>query len=551
MEKNILLFLDRKTEKLEDNIALGMKSYIGWKEITFKGLGLLSRKLANYLMDRNINKGDGIAILSESMPEYGAALFAATLAGAVAIPLDIKLTIYELTSILSDCKPKLMLVSSAFLDMALKLKETISSIEEIILIDDNGVNKDFASLYTIENKPDKKWRHRNLSTTAFIIYTSGTTGNPKGVEITYRNIMAQVDAISKSFSLGSNDRLLSILPLNHLFELTVGFMSFLSKGTSIYYSKSLKPKDLFSVMQEKHITFMIVVPAFLKLLESSIKNEIKQFSPFRRFLYKQFYMIAPFIKSNRIKKLMFRQIHKKFGGHFKGFISGGAPLDINVGKFFQNLGMNVFEGYGLSEASPVVSLNVEKATKIGSVGRPLFNVEAKIDPETSELLVRGDNIMKGYFNKPEITKEVITEDGWLKTGDIAKIDKDGFIWITGRIKNMIVLAGGKKVFPEEVEAVLETSPLFQEVCVFGAIRNKGQKEGCEDVCVAVVPKDNVLEQYKDDKELNDVIKKEVKELSQRLSHFKRPTSVIVSRNRFERTATQKIKRKEVKKLFVG
>ncbi len=549
MDNNILLFLENRTAELENNISLGMKSYVGWKELTYKGLGILSKRLAGYLIDIGIDKGDHVAILSESTPEFGAALFASAMAGATIIPLDIKLTIYELTSIVTSSTPSVLLVSSAYLEMALKLKESVSSIKHIILIDDNGVRKDIPSIYTITEKGGRKWRHRNLSATAFIIYTSGTTGSPKGVEISFKNIMAQVDAVGRCFNLGPQDRLLSILPMNHLFELTVGFLSFLNKGTSIYYSKSLKPKDLFAIMTEKQITFMVVVPAFLKLLKTSIESEINKMSIFRKFLFDISYNIARMTNWRWFKRLAFRGIHKKYGGKFKGFLSGGAPLEVEVGKFFNNIGLKIYEGYGLSEASPVVTMNTDKNYRLGSVGRPLFNVQTKVDEESGELLVKGDNIMKGYYNQPELTKTVITEDGWLKTGDIAKIDKDGFVWITGRIKNMIVLSGGKKVFPEEVESVLEKSPLFKELCVFGAKRSGGQKDGCEDVCVLIRPTDEILDKYKDENELNKKVREEVKAFSQQLSHFKRPTTIIVTNQDLPRTATSKIKRKEIIKEY--
>ena len=201
MDNNVLLFLENRTEELGNNISLGMKSHVGWKELTFKGLSILSKRLAGYLIDIGIDKGAHVAILSESTPEFGAALFASAMAGATIIPLDIKLTIYELTSILESALPNVLLVSSSYLEMAQKLKEVIPSIQHIILIDDNGVNKEVPSIYTISDKPGRKWRHRNLNATAFIIYTSGTTGKPKGVEITFKNILAQVEAVGRCFDL--------------------------------------------------------------------------------------------------------------------------------------------------------------------------------------------------------------------------------------------------------------------------------------------------------------------------------------------------------------
>lgn len=550
MEKseNVLLYLEKITKEYGDKNALGIKSNLGWRELTFKGLSILSQRLASYLIEKGIDKGDKITILSESKPEWGAALFASVLAGATLIPLDIKLTAYELNSILSSCMPKILMCSNAYLEKAKQLKEEITSIEEIIVIDEGCTDKTCQCLYDMPDARNLKWRHRNPQQSAFIIYTSGTTGSPKGVEITYKNSMAQVKAISQCFNLSVNDRLLSILPMNHLFELSVGFLTFLSMGTAIYYSKSLKPKDLFPILLEKEITFMVVVPAFLKLLKTNIETEINKLGFFQKAIFNCLFRIAKFIPSVKMRKYLFPSIHRKFGGKFKGCISGGAPLDLEIAKFLETIGIKIYEGYGLSEASPVVSMSTDKASKLGSVGRALPNVEVKIDEETGELLVRGDNVMKGYYNQPELTAQIIDEDGWLHSGDIAKIDKDGFIFITGRIKNMIVLNGGKKVFPEEVEAVLEQSPMFQEVCVVGTKRVGGQKDGTEDVSAVIVPKQELIDSIPDDAELLKKVKAEVKELGNKLSVFKRPTNIIISRELLPRTATSKIKRKEVKQL---
>ncbi len=543
---NILSFIEKRTKELENNIALGIRSNLGWDEITFKGLSILSRRLACYLIEIGINKGDKIAVLSESMPELGACLFANVLSGATSVPLDVKLTIHELNHILSDCEPKAILTSSSHLDDAIKLKDTIKSIEHIIIIDGKGANKDYVNLHTLEDKPDKKWRHRSMDKTALIVYTSGTTGNPKGVEITYRNMISQVMAVGKCFNFNSNDKMLSILPMNHLFEISVGFMSFLNKGASIYYSNSLKPKDIFPIMQQKKITFMVAVPAFLKLVKTTLEAEIKQYGKFKKAFFNFKYMLARLAKNTTLSKFLFRELRQKFGGKFKGFMSGGAPLDIEVAKFFEYIGIRIYEVYGLSEASPIITMNTDKHRRLGSVGKPIYNVKVRLDKETKELQILGDNIMKGYYNKPELTKEVIMPDGWLKTGDIARIDSHGYIYITGRIKNMIVLSGGKKVFPEEVEAVLAKSDMIEEVVVYSDIIKTGSKQGSEEIIAKIHPKKEILEKYSDDKELENVIRKEVKRLSLELSSYKRPNNVIVTKEPLPRTGISKVSRKKVK-----
>ncbi len=550
-KQSILTLLKNRTENYSDKVALGMKNQYGWKELTYSGVGLLSRKLAAYLIDEiKVEKGERVAILSESKPEFGACVFASILAGTITVPLDVKLTKYELKSILSDCLPSVMLVSRKHIAMAKFLKEEIPSIHTLLVMDEPYYNIEETSIYQLPDNYDAKWRVRSSKSTAFIIYTSGTTGSPKGVETTFNNMLTQLDDLK--FALDKilpfkNINLLSILPMNHLFEMTVGFSTFLNFGCSLYYTSSLKPKDILSIMKEKRVQFMIVVPAFLKLLKTTIESELNSESKIEQMKFNLKFHIAKFVPSYRIKKFMFRKTHDKFGGRFMGCISGGAPLDVSVGEFFQRIGIRVFQGYGLSEVSPVASINVNRHSDIASVGQPLKSFEAKVDAETGELMLKGPCVMKGYHNQPELTKEVIDEDGWFHTGDIAEIKNGGHIYITGRIKNMIVLSGGKKVFPEEVEAVLEKSPLFSEVCVFGLSRTFGSKDGTEEIATVIVPKQEIIDKYSDE-ELEKVIRAEVKQLSTHVTAYKRPVNIIVSKTPLPRTATNKVKRKEVKEL---
>jgi len=550
---NVLSFLKLQTDKYQDRIALGIKNKYGWVEYTYGGLGAMSRRIASYLMnDLQVNKGDRLAILSDSKPEYGACVFASVISGMITVPLDNKLTIYELKSILSDCRPTVLMVAMQNIEKAYELKASIDSIKTIIVMDQPTHNMEIPCIYTLPNNTDCKWRHRSKNSTALIIYTSGTTGCPKGVEITFKNMFSQlkgcneaIDDIIKKPTMN----ILSILPMNHLFELTVGFSVFLNYGFSIFYTSSLKPKDILGTMKEKQIGFMIVVPAFLKLLKTSIESQINSMPPLRKTIFNLMFNVAKFIPFYSIRRKMFKPLHDKFGGHLEGFISGGAPLDKSVGDFFEIIGLNVYQGYGLTETSPVVAVNRNKYFKdMNSVGIPFKEFESKIDSKTGELLLRGDSIMKGYYNQPELTAEVIDEDGWLHTGDIAKIKPNGHLYITGRIKNMIVLSGGKKVFPEEVEAVLEKSQYFSEVCVLGMKYNFGSKEGCEDVIAVVVPNEDTIKKFANFEELSAFCKDEVKKLSLQLTSYKRPVNVVVKTEPLPRTTTRKVKRLEVKEL---
>lgn len=553
-KNNILLLLEEKTRLYEDRIALGIKSALGWKEFTYKGIGLLSRKLATYLMDDlQLKKGEKLAILSESKPEYGACVFASIMAGQITVPLDIKLTKYELKSILSDCRPSTILVSQDYVEKALDMQKEIDSIKNIIVMDESTYNMTLPSLYTIPQNYDGKWRHRSSKSTAFIIYTSGTTGKPKGVEISFRNMFTQLNdlelVLPNVLDIHSGLSVLSILPMNHLFELTVGFSAFLYWGLSVYYTQSLKPKDILSIMREKKVHFMIVVPAFLKLLKSSIETEVKNAPRYAQVLFSIMYKIAEIVPFYTIRKFIFKRIHDKFGGNFGGCIVGGAPLDLSVGKFFEIIGIKVYQGYGLSETSPVVSVNYDKRKVMASVGRALNSFDIKIDENTQEIMLKGPSVMKGYYGQPEMTAEVLEDDGWLHTGDMGRLDRDGHIYITGRIKNMIVLSGGKKVFPEEVEAVLEKSAYFSEVCVIGSSRISGSKDGTEDIVAVVVPSDDLMNKSGDEKELNKLARDEVKFLSNQLASYKRPINIVISKDPLPRTTTRKVKRKEVKELL--
>lgn len=553
-DRNILSLLEDRTNNYGERVALGIKNALGWREFTYKGIGLMSRKLAYHLINEaGVEKGDRIAILSESKPEYGACVFASILAGATIVPLDVKLTKYELNSILSDCQPKVVLVSQHYLETAIALKKELPSIETILVMDEPSFNMQYTSIYELPNKYDGKWRKRSSKATVFIIYTSGTTGAPKGVEISFTNMFSQLEdlkvVLDKILPV-EHGRILSILPMNHLFEMTVGFSTFLNFGHSVYYTQSLKPKDILSIMREKQINFMIVVPAFLKLLKTSIEADLHNASPAEQTAFKWLYHAAKFVPCSTIRKLMFKKIHDQFGGHFIGCLSGGAPLDLHVGKFFDRIGLKLYQAYGLSEASPVVSVNTDKRWELASVGRAMNSFTVKTDESTGELLIKGPAVMKGYHNQEELTKTVIDEDGWLHSGDIAEIDKDGHIFITGRIKNMIVLSGGKKVFPEEVESVLEKSEYVSEICVLGIPRTFGAKDGTEEIAAVVVPKDYLYDKYSDE-ELDKLIKADIKHLSTRLTAYKRPVNIVVTKNPLPRTATRKVKRKEVKQLVTA
>ncbi len=546
---NFLDIMQEKGDIYGQVKALSLKTKDGYEELSYIEISRKAKKFANYLIENvNIQRNDRIAMICESRPEFAIGMFASIQTGAVTVPLDIKLTVPEHTHILNDCNPRIILCSSHYLEHALEVKNNVQSIENIFVLDDeNREHSEILSVSSLEGDIEKDLgRPRSLDETALIVYTSGTTGNPKGVMISFGNIYSQLRDFESMFKLTHEHTLLSILPLNHLLELDCGFFGMLYMGAKIVYIKSLNPKELTTVMKEKRITNMIVVPLVAKMLKNSIDKQIKKQSKAAQSIFKILYNLAKFMP-RKIRRLMFKTIIDGLGGRLECFICGGAPLEDGVAEFFERIGIPIFQGYGLTETSPTISTNRYGHSKIGTVGQALPSVIVKI-ADNGEILATGPNVMQGYYNKPEMTAEVIDEDGWFHTGDIGEIDKDGFIKITGRIKNMIVLGGGKKIFPEEVEAVLETSELIKEVCVMSLMIKSGNKAGTEEVGAIITPSDELLQ--KSDNEIQNELEKEVKRLAdENLAPYKAPTVVVLHREELPKTSTRKVKRKDLKEWY--
>jgi long-chain acyl-CoA synthetase len=292
---------------------------------------------------------------------------------------------------------------------------------------------------------------------------------------------------------------------------------------------------------------MVVVPLFLKLVRKQIERKLAALGAARRFAFGVLFALFALLPIRALKRLAFGEIHRQFGGALRHFVCGGAAIDLPTLRFFDRIGLPILQGYGLTETSPVVTANTERAAREGSVGRPLRAVEVHIREEVAgsregEILIRGPNRMKGYYRREDLTREVVDADGWLHSGDRGRLDRDGFLYITGRIKNLIVLASGKNVQPEQVEAALE-SPLFDDVCVVGMVlENGGARDGCEEVCAVIVPSE-AFKAAHEPAALEDAAREEVARLGRSIADYKRPTRVFVSTTPLPKTATAKVKRK--------
>lgn len=522
--------------------TISFKTENGYEELDYKTIFDTAKNLANYLIEAvEIKKDDRIAILSESRPQYPIGAFGIIKAGAIIVPLDTKLTVNELSSISQDCEPRVLLTSNLQYEKAKELKALIPSIELIILLEEQKPEaSDDLSVFEIPQNSLDLTKPRPLTDTAVIVYTSGTTGSPKGVKNSFLNICSLFEIV-EMIGVSEKSTFISILPLNHSYELNVGLFTLLYFGSKIVYLEKWSKDEIFQAMKDFKATDMFVVPLFLNMLKSKIEEQNQE----KKFLFNLKLAISGLLPFKYRRKLFKREL-EPFGGEIKMFVTGGSKLDIKTSSFFEKMGVHAFQGYGLTESGSTISTNYENNNKPLSVGKPIPNVKVKIAPN-GELLSAGPHIMPGYYNKEELTREILEEqDGeiWLHTGDIAEIDKDGYIYITGRIRNMIVLCGGKNVFPEEVEPILNQSDLIKELCIIPTKITEGHNIGTEQVTAVIVPCDEIAD--KTDKEIQQIIEQEVKRLAnESLAPFKHPSKIILQKEPFAKTPTGKISRRKI------
>ena len=540
-------------KKYGDVTALQIKEKDGsYRKISYVNLGRRAVDVSSTLLKLGLEKGDRVAIFSESRPEWAIAAFGIISCGGIIVPIDIKLSEKEVQFILNDSQAKYIFVSEKYIGVIDNLRATLPYIKNIIFLDESEARGDVILLKNLKMKEgEDKYLPIYPKDTALIVYTSGTTGIAKGVELSYKNLLFQVVAISEIVSYNSKDQFLSILPLNHMLEITGGLIAPLYAGSCVTYCDSIKTTTLISTMKETHTTAMVCVPLILKMLHDSILKKVDKLSPIQRNFFQIVLSISKVLLKFdiRVGKVLFKSIHDELGGGLRGFISGGAPLNFEVELNLNAMGFRVLQGYGLTETAPVISVNTYRHNRFGSVGRPLQGVEVEILKETDdakegEIITRGPHLMKGYYKNPEKTAEVI-KDGWLYTGDIGYFDDGGFLHISGRSRNLIVLGAGKKVFPEEVEEVIGKSQHIKEICVLSKIATQGVRKGCEEVHAVIVPNlDSFIEtERKDEQKIKDKISSEITRLSANLAEYKRIMDFELWKDELPKTATKKVKRK--------
>ncbi|HEX2935574.1 MAG TPA: AMP-binding protein [Bacteroidales bacterium] len=424
-------------------LRIGERAVI-YNELIQKTL-LFSEKLAE--------KQGRAVIYSENREGWAYAFFGIWNAGMIPVPLDFLSVLNDVRYVINDCQPSVIFCSAAKKAVVSEAVQGLENIPEIIIIDE------LEPLHATTHVEQIEFG-KNPEDSAVIIYTSGTTGKAKGVMLSYKNLQANIDAVSKHIPIFNDyDNVLMLLPLHHVLPLMGSLIIPLYVNATVAISPSMASEDIIRTLNDNKVSIIIGVPRLYASIRKGIMDKVSR-SAVAKFLF----YIARKVNSQRFSRFIFSSVHNKFGGHVKYMVSGGAGIDTGVASDFRTLGFEILDGYGMTEASPMISFTHPGKWKIGSPGFLLFCVKTQI--KDGEIVVAGPNIMQGYYGKPEATAEVLKE-GWLYTGDLGYVDDKGYIYITGRKKEIMVLSNGKKVNPAEIEEHFATiSPVIREVGVF-------------------------------------------------------------------------------------
>jgi long-chain acyl-CoA synthetase len=475
-----------------------------------------------------------------NQPRWLISAYAALYRGAVLVPLDYKLEADEQAALLAHAKPSALVVEHSLYrrfgasELSVPLVLVSEAPDEQPLPE--GTVR-YEELPAADNGSSPTFVLRTREDVATIVYSSGTGGRPKGCMLTHDNYLEQYSALGALFPMGVGDRYFSILPTNHAIDFMVGFIGPLCGGAAIVHQRSLRPEFINWTLSEYGITHMAIVPLILEAFERRINDKLDEASPTKRGLFEvlsSFNQLLTDRKPNHaISSRLLKPVHDAFGGQLKMLFCGGAFTDRERAEFFYRLGIPVVIGYGLTEACTVATVNDLSPFRGDSVGKPVAGVEVKIDGESDEgigqVLLRGRTIMKGYLDDDALTAETIS-DGWLHTGDLGWIDASGHLHLVGRSKNMVVTAGGKNIYPEDIEQKFEGLPC-DELAVFATNYIWPGAKLEDEMLVAV---------YRGDDEA--VLLRELNQRNHRLPDFKRIAGVVHWDEEFPRTASMKLKR---------
>lgn len=554
--------LDNSTALYSDRPALG---FVGQKPLTYEDVNHRVKKLAGMLLMQGVRKGDRVALLSQNMPNWGVSYLAITSMGAVVVPILIDFTDFEIAKILRHSEAKVIIVSEK---QSYKLQGDLPQTLKSAILADDLLEISLGNLElngaVVKSEP-RKSKGDVLGSLdlpaeedmAAILYTSGTTGKPKGVMLSHKNILSNAVNTFGIQEVHSGDRLLSVLPLPHTYECTIGFVIPFMSGASVYYLDKLPtPTVLLPAMEEVKPTMMLTVPLIIekvyqnkvlpKLTGSGVMRVLSRVRLVKKFFH----------------KMAGKKIYKAFGGQLHFFGIGGSKLNAATERFLRDAGFPYAIGYGLTETSPLLAGCGPNTTKFQSTGHSLPGQEIRIldpDPQTGEgeIIARGPMVMIGYYKEPELTKAVFTKDGWFKTGDLGVMDEDGYLFIKGRIKNIIISPSGENIYPEDIEAVINSERHVLESLVYEI---KGKLVARVHLNYEEIDKryhdikESTGKSYIDLKETAGLLFEQVQQkakhrlaeiqrrVNARLNRFSRLTLIEEQMEPFEKTPTKKIKR---------
>ncbi|APG26888.1 AMP-dependent synthetase [Syntrophotalea acetylenivorans] len=601
--KTIDGFIEASCKKFSDKVAIRHKECGHWQETSYRQLWITVCQIAAGLQARGVVPGDRIALLGSNSPYWISSYLGILRCGGIVVPVDKDLKSAEMRHVLDDCGARLLICEPSALEIIADIAGDLSELKGVVLFDMDTVKHKQPPLQEKLKALVAAWRHlakqfsipdkdlqpleylsreiqdmagidigerwigragatpdailpkgcdlslfsdllkdelpaavrRDADDTAVILYTSGTTGRSKGAMLSHRNIVSNIENAIPQMGADHTMHTLSFLPINHVFEQVAGTLAPLSLGGTVSIAESIK--KIAQNLVEVQPTYFMGVPAVYRLLFNRIMKNISE-KPLARTLFGMS-LTRPLIAAKVRKKL----------GCSPTFISGGAALDPEIALGMEKLGFTLHQGYGITETSPIISVECPGAKKLGSVGRSIPGVEVRINAPNKEgvgeILVRGDNVMQGYYRRPQATAEAI-KDGWYHTGDLGRLDEEGLLYICGRLKNLIVTPNGKNVYPEEVENELLKSPLIAEVMVYGHRIDAT----AEEVHAQIYPDQDALDAYAaregirplNQDAVESLLRQEVLQAGQRLADYKRIKRFTLRDDEFPKTTTRKIKR---------
>ncbi len=551
----------QSAELYGEKTAFQMRRGDAFEKLSYREVYRRVRAIAAALISTGFKKGDKAGVIGENRPEWPLSYFSIVTAGGIVVPLDSQLKHKELGHILSISNTDRVFSSPSYMGLLKECRENTGHPKTIICMErskvEGGINMDDfieKGQQLIEGgSVDLKEREPALDDLLAIIFTSGTTGKSKGVMLTHRNVVFDTVASSKVIQVLEGDGFISVLPLHHTFEATAGFMLPFYKGAVVTYARSLKSKEIIEDLRDSGATIILGVPLLYEKMLKALHKGMAEQSGFIKMILKTNLALVRSLKKlfhSEAGKVLFGSLRKKAGlSTLRIMISGGAALPLWVCESFRELGFNLFQGYGLTETSPVTNVNPLEKIKPASVGPPIPGIEMKIiNPDEKgigELAVKGPIVMKGYFQDREETEKVLKE-GWFSTGDIGWADEDDYYYITGRKKSVIVSAAGKNIYPEEVEEELLVSDFIEEVLVTGRINPETKRE---EVHAIIYPNWESLDMHSEelgieqsDRWINEFFKSEIEVRCKELSDYKRVKSFSIREEEFPKTTTRKIKR---------